>query len=88
MNEVELERGLKMLANRRRLAIVNLLRKRRGLTVNGIAETIRLSLTATSRHLNMLERAGFLEKEQRSLEVYYRIAESPPAVYKALSSIF
>ena len=88
MNEVELERGLKVLANRRRLAILNLLRKKKNITVGAIAGSMRLSLTATSRHLNMLERAGFLEKEQRSLEVYYRIAYEPPAVYRALSSTF
>lgn len=88
MNEVELERGLKVLANRRRLVILNILRKRKGLTVNGIADSIKLSLAATSRHLSMLERAGFLEKEQRSLEVYYRIADTPPAIYRALSTTF
>lgn len=88
MNEVAVERQLKVLANRRRLAIIYLLRRKRGLTVQDIADTIHLSLTATSRHLNMLERAGFLEKEQRSLEVFYRIAADPPAAYRALSHIF
>jgi len=88
MNEVELERELKVLGNRRRLTILNLLRRKKGLTVGGVADSIRLSLTATSRHLNMLERAGFLEKEQRSLEVFYRIAEAPPPTYRALSTIF
>ena len=88
MNAVELERGLKVLANRRRLAIVKMLRVQKEVNVGAIAAELRLSLTATSRHLSMLERAGFLEKEQRSLEVYYRIAESPPALYRALASTF
>ncbi|OGG60464.1 hypothetical protein A3C86_01185 [Candidatus Kaiserbacteria bacterium RIFCSPHIGHO2_02_FULL_49_16] len=77
MREVELERQLKVLANRRRLAILNLLRKRKDVNVSDVADTIRLSLTSTSRHLNMLERMGFVEKEQRSLNVYYRITSNP-----------
>ena len=77
MREVELERQLKMLANRRRLAILNLLRKRKDVNVSDVADAIRLSLTSTSRHLNMLERMGFVEKEQRSLNVYYRITSNP-----------
>ena len=77
MREVELERQLKVLDNRRRLAILNLLRKRKDVNVSDVADTIRLSLTSTSRHLNMLERMGFVEKEQRSLNVYYRITSNP-----------
>ena len=77
MSEVELERQLKVLANRRRLAILNLLRKRKEVNVSDVADAIRLSLTSTSRHLNMLERMGFVEKEQRSLNVYYRITSNP-----------
>src|SRR3989344_4486332 len=62
--EAEMERQLKVLANRRRLAILSLLRKKKEASVGEIAESIRLSFTSTSKHLTMLERAGFLEKEQ------------------------
>ncbi|MCR4281314.1 MAG: metalloregulator ArsR/SmtB family transcription factor [Candidatus Kaiserbacteria bacterium] len=78
MKEVELERQLKVLANRRRLTILNLLRKRKEANVSDISDSIRLSLTSTSKHLNMLERTGLVEKEQRSLNVYYRIAPNVP----------
>jgi len=88
MREVELERQLKVLANRRRLAILNLLRKRKEADVSAVSETIRLSFTSTSKHLNMLEHAGFVEKEQRSLNVFYRIAAKPPAIYLAIFTIF
>ncbi len=74
MKEAELERQLKALANRRRLAILNLLRRRREANVGDIAEAIKLSFTSTSKHLLMLERAGFAKKEQKSLQVFYRIA--------------
>ena len=74
MKEAELEIQLKALANRRRLAILNLLRRRREANVGDIAEAIKLSFTSTSKHLLILERAGFAEKEQKSLQVFYRIA--------------
>ncbi|MDO8552780.1 MAG: metalloregulator ArsR/SmtB family transcription factor [bacterium] len=77
MHEIELERQLKVLGNRRRLAILNLLRKRKDVNVSDIADAIKLSLTSTSRHLIMLERMGFVEKEQKSLNVYYRITSTP-----------
>jgi DNA-binding transcriptional ArsR family regulator len=72
--EIELERRFKALANRRRLLILGFLQKRREASVGEVAETINLSFTSTSKHLNILERAGFVEKEQRSLQVFYRVA--------------
>ena len=79
MKEVELERQLKVLANRRRLTILNLLRKRKEANVSDISDSIKLSLTSTSKHLNMLERIGLVEKEQRSLNVYYHMASGIPS---------
>ena len=86
--EAEMERQLKVLANRRRLAILSLLRKKKEASVGEIAESIRLSFTSTSKHLTMLERAGFLEKEQRSTVVFYKISADAPESYAALSHIF
>ncbi len=88
MKEAELERQLKILANRRRLAILSLLRKKREMSVSYIAEDIRLSFTSTSKHLTMLERSGFVEKEQRSLNVFYRTASPPPRIYTAVFNTF
>lgn len=76
--EVELERQLKALANRRRLAILNFLRRRKEASVGEVAGAIALSFTSTSKHLNILERAGFIEKEQRSLQVFYRVTPEAP----------
>ena len=87
MNEADMERQLKVLANRRRLAILNLLRKRKEANVGDIAEAIKLSFTSTSKHLMMLERMGFVEKEQRSLNMYYHLApDAPPILAKVFSS--
>jgi DNA-binding transcriptional ArsR family regulator len=76
MKEKEAEKILKALANRRRLAILCHLKRAHKDRVGAIAGVMHLSLTATSRHLNMLERAGILEKEQCGLEVFYSISES------------
>ncbi|OGF62202.1 hypothetical protein A2926_00070 [Candidatus Giovannonibacteria bacterium RIFCSPLOWO2_01_FULL_44_40] len=73
-----LERLLKALANRRRLEILKVLKKEREgeLSVGEIAERIGLSFKATSRHLSILIGADILEKEQRGLRVFYKLAAS------------
>jgi DNA-binding transcriptional ArsR family regulator len=76
MKEKDLEKILKALANRRRIVILRHLKHIHEDRVGGVAGKLRLSLPATSRHLNILERAGILEKEQRGLEVFYRINNS------------
>jgi len=77
----ELERIIKAFANRRRLAIVRYLIRTEEATVGEIAEEISLSFKATSKHLGILLAADILEKEQRSLEMWYRLALSQkPAV--------
>lgn len=73
MNIKETERLLKALANKRRLAIVQAVKKEE-LPVGDIAEKIRLSLRSTSRHLGVLRGADVLERDQRGLQVFYRIS--------------
>ncbi|PIR82597.1 hypothetical protein COU20_01380 [Candidatus Kaiserbacteria bacterium CG10_big_fil_rev_8_21_14_0_10_59_10] len=87
MKESEAERMLKPLANRRRLAILSLLAKRGELRVGDVAEKIRLSFTSTSRHLRILESAGFLEKEQHSLEMHYRIRPDAPRILRSVLAL-
>lgn len=70
----ETEKVLKALANRRRLAIIRYLKKKGEATVGDISEEIKLSFTATSKHLGILFVADILEKEQRSLEVWYKFS--------------
>jgi DNA-binding transcriptional ArsR family regulator len=78
MQEKELERVFKALANKRRLAILRHLKKHREATVADIAETIKLSFKATSKHLGILFAAGIVEREQRSLYMLYGLAKSMP----------
>jgi DNA-binding transcriptional ArsR family regulator len=78
MKEKELETSLKALANRRRLAILRFIKKSKEASVGDIADEIRLSLKSTSRHLAVLFSSGILEREQRSLQVFYRLAPDIP----------
>lgn len=83
-----LERVLKALANKRRLEIIKSLKKEVGyeLSVGEIAEKIKLSFKATSRHLRILSEADILEKDQRNIQVFYRI-DSKDKIVKYIVSI-
>jgi len=70
----ELEKILRALANKRRLAIVHFLKKNKEATVTELAEAINLSFRSTSRHLAILFAVGVLERRQQSTEVFYFLA--------------
>ncbi len=82
-----LERVLKALANKRRLAMLRFLKKTGEANVTEIAEEIKLSVKSTSRHLSVLFSADVVERDQRSLEVYYRCAPPVLSVIKHTMSI-
>jgi len=71
----QLERILKALGNIRRIRILKTLTYEKELSVGGISERIELSFTATSKHLTILYRLDILDRRQKSLVVYYRIAD-------------
>ena len=75
MNEKELERLFKAFANRRRIAIVRFLKRTKEASVGDIASHIKLSFNATSKHLGVLSAANIVDREQRSLQMIYRIAD-------------
>ena len=83
----EMERTLKALGNQRRLAILSHLKKNKEVNVGDIASIIKLSFKSTSRHLAVLASANMLEKEQRSLEVFYRLASQQNQVAKYVISL-
>ena len=72
-----IEKVFKAFANRRRLAIIKFLMQTREASVGEIAGAIDLSFKATSKHLTILHRADILEREQRSLLMFYRLTENP-----------
>ncbi|MDP3725337.1 MAG: metalloregulator ArsR/SmtB family transcription factor [Nanoarchaeota archaeon] len=82
----EIEKLLKALANKRRLAIVKYLKKRGEARVGDIAKELKLSFKATSKHLGILRNADILEKEQRSLEMWYKISSALHPIAKYISN--
>ena len=88
MNTKEVERTLKALANKRRLEIVKFLRKAKEASVGDIADAIKLSFRATSKHLSVLYSADIVEKEQRSLQMWYRLSPNLNPIAKHISSLF
>lgn len=84
MNEYKLERSLKAFANRRRIAIIQYLKKNTEASVGEIAGAIRLSVKATSKHLGVLSAAEIVARDQRSLHMFYRLAANSSAISKSL----
>lgn len=82
----EIERQLKALANRRRLAIIQHLKKNKEAPVTDIAAAIRLSFKATSKHLGVLAAADIVEKEQRSLRMWYKLFPMRHYIAKYISN--
>jgi DNA-binding transcriptional ArsR family regulator len=87
MEDKELERTLKALANRRRLAILRFLKTEKEASVGDIAEEIKLSFKATSKHLGILSAAGIVDREQRSLQMFYRLSSDYPLPARSVISI-
>lgn len=88
MSEKELEKVLKALANKRRIAILKFIKKSGRASVGEIASAIELSFKATSKHLIILSNTDILEKEQESLTMFYFLPKKlNPLVSKLLSII-
>ncbi|TAL20709.1 ArsR family transcriptional regulator [Patescibacteria group bacterium] len=73
----DLEKVYRALGNRRRLRIIQLLIQNKEMSVIELAEALRLSYRATSKHANLLAATAILDKEQRGSYAYYRIADEP-----------
>ena len=78
MKEKELEKILKSLANKRRLTILSLLKSQKEATVGFIAEKLKLSYKATSKHLGILFSVNILEKDQKGSQMFFKMASNPP----------
>lgn len=87
MKEKDFEKILKALANKRRLAVIKYLKKHKEATVGELAEAINLSFRSTSKHLGVLSVADIVEKEQRSLEVYYKIPKILPRITRSIINL-
>ena len=82
-----LEKVLKALANKRRLAIIKYLKRVKEASVGEIAAEIGLSFKSTSRHVRILLTALILERDQRALSVYYYVSKDTSALLKLILSM-
>lgn len=80
----QFEKILKALANKRRLAIVRFLKNNPGMPVGEIAQEIKLSFKATSKHLGILSAADIVDAEKRSLQIYYSLSTQGPSLAKQI----
>ena len=87
MVQKETERILKALANKRRLAIIDLLHKEKDKSVGEIASAIKLSFKATSKHVLTLMNVDIVDKEQRSSQAFYSLNKNAPDTVKSLLKI-
>ena len=81
------ERYLKALANSRRLAIVKFLYKEKQSTVGNIANNIKLSLKATSKHLSILSSVDIVDHDQEGLSMLYKLNLPHPILKSILQYI-
>jgi DNA-binding transcriptional ArsR family regulator len=83
------EKIFKSLANRRRIAIVKFLKGRTEASVSDIASEIKLSFKATSKHLAILHAVNILDREQKNINMLYRLSSSIPTsrIARALISV-
>ncbi|MBI1999542.1 MAG: winged helix-turn-helix transcriptional regulator [Parcubacteria group bacterium] len=72
------------MANRRRLAIIRYLKKKPGTSVGEIAKEINLSFRSTSKHLSVLSAADIVQKDQRGLQMFYRLVKPRTRIFHAL----
>lgn len=82
-----MEKTLKALANRRRLAILKYLKENKEAPVAEIASEINLSFKATSKHLSVLSSADIIEREQRSLQMFYYLSRDQESAVKHIISL-
>lgn len=88
MSDKELEKIFKALANKRRITILKFIKKSGRVSVGEIADAIKLSFKATSKHLMILSNTDILEKEQISLMMFYFLPkDNNPVISKFLSLI-
>ena len=87
MDEREIERVYKAVANRKRVLIVRYLQAVRTATVGDIAKAIRLSFKATSRHLQLLSGTGYVTSEQHGLYVYYSLSPKSDFINRVLRTV-
>lgn len=87
MTNRQAEKIYKTLANQRRIAIIVYLNKKPKATVGQIADQLKLSLKATSKHLQLLKANGLADSEHISSQQYYFLTDKNNVFIKHLLSL-
>jgi len=69
-----LERRLKALANARRLHVLSYLNKHGWTSVSDLADSVPIKIKAMSRHLQILESNGMVDRQRKGKVVLYRVS--------------
>lgn len=80
----QLERTLKALANRRRLAMLVYLDRHPRTPVTDVAHALKISVRTASKHLRLLALAELVDREQRSLQMLYSLVEPRTQLLKTI----
>lgn len=74
--EKDISSVCRVLGNSRRITILKYLKRKKEASVSDIANHLKLSFKATSRHMRSLLTINIVEREQRGLLAFYKLA--PP----------
>jgi DNA-binding transcriptional ArsR family regulator len=78
----------KALANVNRLKIIKLLSGDRSLSVTEVADVLKISFRATSKHLIMLNNLDILENSGKQGHAFYHLNQNLPRDLKKAISLF
>lgn len=81
----QLERHLKGVANHRRIEILDLIAKNNGISVEGIAETLKCNIKTISEHVRRLAQAGLVDKKYHGRTVCHSLSPYGKKIHKFLS---
>ncbi len=70
---------LKTVAHPARLAIINMLRKKKKMSVNEIVEALEIEQSLTSHHLKNMKLRGILACEREGQQMFYSLKEKDVA---------
>lgn len=73
-NRGDLEKLLRALGNKNRLAILGHLKKNKGATVTDIASALSMKVSGVSQHLRILTESDIIESKKRGTYVSYRLS--------------
>jgi len=93
MNEIEqlglikLSQELKIVADINRLTILRFLKLRKTASVGEIADNLKISFKATSKHLLFLVKRGVLKRQSDGPFVLYRLSSDLPKSVQTIISL-